>query len=109
MRLSAPEDGGEDTRRRLVVSGGDGAEPLECVEAAVDAVPERVECPIEAELVVRVGGVGRDDGLHSTRPDAVDDRLGGVTGIADARLARAWSMSSKAFTASCRWPCVSVT
>src|SRR5512136_727901 len=79
-------DGGEEARRRLVVSSGDGAEALEGVEAALDAVAESVELPVEAPQETGVGGVGRDDRLHSTRADGVDDRLGGVARVADARL-----------------------
>ena len=79
-------DGGEETRRRLVVAGRDGAEALERVEAAFDAVPERVELPVEP-LLPAVGGMLRDDGLHPARPDRVDDGLRGVARVGDARLA----------------------
>ena len=80
-------DGGEETRRRLVISGGHGAEPLEGVEAALDAVAQGVEFPVQPELDALVGGVGRDDRLHPARPDGIDDGLRGVAGVADACLA----------------------
>jgi hypothetical protein len=79
-------DGGEEARRRLVVSGGHGAEALEGVEAALDPVAESVELAVEAQLGV-VGRVDRNDRLHPAGPDGVDDRLRGVPRVADARLA----------------------
>ncbi len=80
-------DGGEETRRRLVVSGGNGAEALEGVEATLDAVAQGVELPVQAELDVGVLRMGVDDRLHAARPDGVDDRLGGVARVTDERLA----------------------
>lgn len=41
-------DGGEETRRRLVVSGDHGTEALEGVEAALDAAAQGVELPVKA-------------------------------------------------------------
>jgi len=54
-------DGGEEVRPGLLVAGGDGAEALERVEAACDAVAKRVELPVEAQLrlVRRVGFIPR--------------------------------------------------
>jgi len=80
-------DGGEETRRRLVVAGGNGAEALEGVEAAPDAVAQGVELPVQAELDVGVSRVDVDDWLHPARPDGVDDGLRGVARVTDARLA----------------------
>lgn len=80
-------DGGEEARRRLVVTGGHGAEALEGVEAALDAVTQGVEPAVEPELDAGVRRVELDDRLHPARPDGVDDRLRGVAGVADERLA----------------------
>ena len=79
-------DGGEETRRRLVVAGGNGAKALERVEAALDPVPERVELPVEPGLHL-VRWVRGDDGLHASREDRGADLRGAVARVGDAGFA----------------------